>query len=424
MAVLFDPPSWAFSANIYEVNLRQYTREGTIRAFMAHLPRLADMGVQVLWLMPVTPIAVEGRKGTLGSYYASKAFRALNPEFGTLDDFRALVERVHELGMKIIIDWVANHTGLDHEWTRSNPDFYLRDATGNFTEKNGWDDVIDLDYTNPALEEEMIACMEWWLQSFGIDGFRCDMAHLVPLSFWQKARTKLDVQQKHFWLAECEESRYHDVFDVTYTWEWMHASERFAKQQASMQDLWELLYKLDHRFPSVAMRAYFTTNHDENSWNGTEYEKFGGLALPLAVFSATWNGMPLLYSGQEMPNIKRLKFFDKDEIEWNERPALHDFYKKLFHLRAVHAALRAGDTNVYAQRIPTSHPLQVFCFIRENQGARVLIMLNFSASTVSFSLNTEIASGQFTELFGNNEVVLESNTSITLPPYGYYVFHQ
>src|SRR5579871_2396781 len=222
MAKLFPAVEWSYNSNIYEVNLRQYTYEGSFNAFANELPRLKDMGIEILWFMPITPISIEKRKGTLGSYYACSDYTATNPEYGSLDDFKNLVLYAHQLEFKVIIDWVANHTGWDHRWTIEHPDFYVKDASGNFTERNGWDDVIDLNYDNPALRRAMIDAMKFWIEKFDIDGFRCDMAHLVTLDFWREAKTTLEPVKNLFWLAECEEISYHEVFDATYTWRWMH----------------------------------------------------------------------------------------------------------------------------------------------------------------------------------------------------------
>jgi len=179
----FKTIDWALRANIYEVNVRQYTKEGTLTSFALHLPRLADMGVTVLWFMPITPISIKGRLGTLGSYYACSDYTSINSEFGTEQDFIAVVHAAHTLGMKVMIDWVANHTGQDHVWTRSNPNFYMQDSHGNFTERNGWSDVIDLNYDNQDMRAAMIEAMRYWVETAGIDGFRCNIAHLVPINF-------------------------------------------------------------------------------------------------------------------------------------------------------------------------------------------------------------------------------------------------
>jgi alpha-amylase len=214
----FRPPGWICHTNIYEVNTRQYTREGTFNAFAAELPRLQNMGVETLWFMPITPISVYKRIGSLGSYYACSDYNAINPEFGNLEDFKRLVGSAHGMGFKILVDWVGNHTGWDHRWTREHPDYYKKDSSGNFYDSNGWNDVIDLDYSNPALREAVIQAMLFWVQQCDIDGFRCDMAMLVPLDFWKQARSRIDPVKKLAWLAECEEAAYHEAFDASYTW--------------------------------------------------------------------------------------------------------------------------------------------------------------------------------------------------------------
>lgn len=219
---------------MYEVNIRQYTPEGTFAAFANHLPRLQRMGVETIWLMPVTPISKKKRQGSLGSYYACSDYTALNPEFGSSRSFKALVKKVHELGMKLMIDWVANHTGADHSWIQKNPHWYIKDEQGNFTERNGWVDVYDLDYSNPDMRAAMIEAMQFWIREYEIDGFRCDMAHLVPLDFWADARKQCDALKPLCWLAETDESNYHEVFDISYAWKWMHVSEQVVRGHATV----------------------------------------------------------------------------------------------------------------------------------------------------------------------------------------------
>jgi alpha-amylase len=418
----FQPLDWSHNTNIYEVNLRQYTTEGSFAAFAKSLPRLRDMGIEILWFMPITPISIEKRKGTLGSYYACSDYTNTNPEFGTVDDFKDLVSAAQKLGFKIIIDWVANHTGWDHRWTRGHPDYYVKDANGNFTERNGWDDVIDLNYDNPELRKAVIGAMKFWIDECGIDGFRCDMAHLVPLDFWIEARTELDQSKKLFWLAECEVVDYHQAFDASYTWRWMHKTEEFARHQTDVNGLWDLLMQYDNEFPQNAFRAYFTSNHDENSWNGTEYEKYGPAAKNLAIFCCTWNGLPLIYSGQEMPNYKRLKFFDKDAIEWTGNYELHDFYKTLLNLRKQNAALRAGDNNVVTHKLQTNANDKVFSFLRKNGNNEVLIILNFSSDQIALEIQDANVQGSFKNVFDNSSVDFTASKSINILEWGSFVF--
>lgn len=371
---------WVLSTNVYEVNTRQYTEQGSFAAFKPHMERLKDMGVDTLWFMPITPISQLKRKGTLGSYYACSHYTSINPEFGTLEEFKALVQYAHSLGMKVIIDWVANHTGADHHWTIDHPEFYIKNEQGDFFDKHGWDDVIDLDYQNRDVRKAMIESMAFWIKTCDIDGFRCDMAMLVPVDFWIEARSYLDQIKPLFWLAECDQWNdpvYLEAFDATYSWKWMHTTERHYTSGVPMHEMHDVLFQYERQNPN-AIRAWFTSNHDENSWNGTEYEKYGKMAMPLAVFSATWNGIPLIYSGQELPNQKRLEFFDKDVIEWMGKPALHDFYKALLTLHKNHPALRAVTPEVSTRILHTEHPDKILCYVRQSEGKEVFVMLNFS----------------------------------------------
>jgi len=417
--------AWVSHTNVYEVNTRQYTPEGTFRAFMAHLPRLKDMGVETLWFMPVTPISTYKRKGSLGSYYACSDYVTVNPEFGTLDDFKVLVDTAHGLGMKVIIDWVANHTGADHIWTVSHPEFYIRNDAGEFFDRHGWDDVIDLDHSNPDMRSHMIDCMRFWVRETGIDGFRCDMAMLVPVDFWAEARRALDADGPLFWLAECdqwEHPQYLEVFDAAYTWTWMHATEAYYRSGPSVDRMKDTLRGYESLQPAGAIRAWFTSNHDENSWNGTEYEKYGEMAIPLAVFSCTWEGIPLIYSGQEIPNTKRLAFFDKDRLEWPEKPALHSFFRTLLGLRSSHPAFRAGRGSRGTIWLETDHADKVLAFRRVHKAGELLVLVNFSP----YPLDLHIASPSlpldpYTNVFSDTHLNINSEAAIPLPAWGYYV---
>ena len=413
--------TWAKGANIYEVNVRQYTAEGTFNAFAQHLPRLKDMGVEILWLMPITPISRLKRLGSLGSYYAASSYTDINPEFGTMDDFLSLVQTVHGLGMKIIIDWVANHTGADHHWTTEHPDWYLKDAAGNFTEVNGWNDVIDLDYKNTAMRQGMVHAMQFWVEKSGIDGFRCDMAHLVPIDFWVDARTQCDAIRPLFWLAECDLPKYHAAFDVTYSWEWMHISENMVKGQASLGQMKDVLFRYA-KYPKGALKLYFTSNHDENSWNGTEYEKFHGAARAFAVFTLTWPGMPLIYSGQELPNVKRLKFFDKDQIDWKPDVVLHSFYKTFLQLRKSHTCLQSGE-NAFAYMLPTQQDDKIFAYFLTDGASKVLVLLNFSQSD-KLRINIQHAelAGTYQNVISGIEYILKAEESFELQAWEYMVY--
>ena len=298
---------WKHTTNIYEVNVRQYTKEGTFKAFQKELPRLQKMGVKTLWFMPITPIAQKEKKGSLGSPYAAQDYTSINPEFGTLDDFKNLVNEAHKMGFKVIIDWVANHTGWDRVWTKSHPEYYVHDADGSFHRASGMDDIIELDYKNPEMRVAMIDAMKYWVKETNIDGFRCDLASLVEVDFWQQARPEVEKIKPLFFLGEFDELEnpdYGKVFDASYSWSWMHKTEDFYKKKLPLTELTDLLAKYS-AIGGNSMRAWFTSNHDENSWNGTEYEKYGEMAKPLAVFSATWDGVPRMYARQELPMLNR-----------------------------------------------------------------------------------------------------------------------
>lgn len=410
---------WIQHTTIYEVNLRQYTHEGTINAFAAHLPRLKDMGVETLWFMPITPIAQKGKKGSMGSYYACSDYTAVAEEFGTLEDFKSLVQTAHRMGFKVILDWVANHTGWDHRWTWEHPEWFERDEqTGDFIRAHGMDDIIELDFRNQDLRRAMIDAMAFWIHETDIDGFRCDLAFWVELDFWQEAKPRLEKIKPLFWLGEMDpldNPGYMQVFDAAYTWQWMHKAEQFYKGRASFVDLLQVLQQYQ---AAPGLKAWFTANHDENSWNGTEYEKYGDLAHLLAVFSCTWPGMPLLYSGQELPNHKRLQFFEKDAIEWGPECALHSFYKTLFGLKKSHPALAASAPVAI---VLAEEGQNILAFTRKADGKTVLVFLNFSGEERSLQV-PELYTESFTDLFTGQGAGLTPNRPVVLAPRGFLVF--
>ncbi len=420
MSENFPTVSWANASNIYEVNVRQYSIDGTFSAFAKHLRRLKEMGVDILWLMPITPISIKKRQGTLGSYYACSSYIKINSEFGTMDDFKNLVKETHALGMKIIIDWVANHTGCDHEWMDEHDDFFAKDENGNYTERNGWQDVVDLDHSNENMRIAMIDAMKFWINDCDIDGFRCDMAHLVPLDFWHDARTQCDAVKPLLWLAECEVVAYHEVFDVTYAWEWMHVSELFEKKQNTLQQMNDVLNKY-LKYPQGAQKIFFTSNHDENSWNGTEYEKYGNAAKAFAVLTCTFPGMPLIYSGQELPNYKRLNFFDKDLIDWNdEQPLLQEFYKTLLNARKSCKAFQQGMEIFF---LPTKYYDQVLVYLLVNDSDKALVILNFTDwQDLQFEISNEQLNGKFKNIFSGNEYSFEDPMPVELQAFEFAVY--
>ena len=420
MITKFSTVDWAQRSTMYEVNIRQYTAEGTFNAFALHLSRLKEMGVDLLWFMPVTPISEKEKQGSLGSYYACSSYTAINPEFGTAEDFKLLIKKAHQLGFKVIIDWVANHTGWDHHWTVEHPNWMMQDESGNFTEKNGWHDVIDLNFEVPEMRAELIDAMRYWVYEFDIDGFRCDMAHLVPLDFWQQARLSCELIKPLFWLAECEVVEYHQVFDATYAWWWMHESGRYSKGQASLHDVRNVLHAYTH-YPKGSIKLFFTSNHDENSWNGTETEKYGVAAKAWAVFCFTWHGMPMIYSGQENMNAKRLAFFDKDLIAWNGAPLLHEFYKALIDLRKNNEAISEGETFI----LPSPNDNEVLAFLRRKGDQLVLVLLNVSQQNrIVFQVDHEWLKGTFKNIFTGMQFGFQHKESFELQAGEYIVYEK
>ncbi len=412
-------PSWIHQGNIYEVNVRQYTAEGSFNAFAKHLQRLKDMGVQTLWFMPVQPISKKDRKGALGSYYAIADYTAINPEFGTMDDWKELVKKAHDLDMKVIIDWVANHSGADHKWLEQHPGFYVKDSAGNTVAPFDWTDVRKLDYNNPALVDSMIGEMKFWVEETGIDGFRCDVAAEVPKAFWERCIKELRKGHELFMLAEANDAWLHEVgFDATYTWEEFHKMKEIASGKAPAFAMDSILWKMDSSFPAHAIRMFFTSNHDENSWNRADYGTMPGpVHAPFAVLTQTmYRSVPLIYSGQEEPHLDSLRFFYKDQINFKnyEREA---FYKNLLLLRKNNPALAS-----YAsfKKLATSNDAAMYAFERENNGNKVLVILNLSNVAQNFSWKEKPSANEWFNVFaGVNEPV---QNGFGIEPWGYAVY--
>lgn len=383
--------SWARQASIYEVNLRQFTPEGTLRAFEAHLPRLAKMGVGILWLMPLQPIGTKNRKGTLGSYYSIRDYTAVNPEFGTLADLRRVVHRAHALGMKVLLDWVANHTAWDHPWTTQHPDWFQRNAQGDlvgftFQPEGGkvevWDDVVGLDYGQRPLWEAMADAMLFWLREAGFDGFRCDVASLVPLPFWEYVRPKLEAVKPVFMLAEADKPELHArAFDMGYDWKLFDTLKQLSRGDAGPAALAAWWEHRRARYPADAIGMNFTGNHDSNSWEGSDAELYGSLPAfqALAAVAALLPGMPLIYGGQEAFFEKRLQFFEKDAIAWGPR-RLERFYARLLALKRTHAALMTTEIGDDTLRFDDTGHERVLRFTRRHAGRQLTLTANLSGT--------------------------------------------
>jgi len=416
-------PEWSRNATIYEANIRQFTEEGTFKAFETHLPRLKEMGVDIIWLMPINPIGIKNRKGQLGSEYSIKDYYAINPEFGSMEDFKNLVRRIHRMGMHVIVDWVANHSSWDNHLTMDHPEWYSRTNDGKFqpTPWYDWDDVVDFDYDQPGIRLYMTDVMKFWVRETDIDGYRCDVAGFIPVDFWENVRAELDSVKPVFMLAEWESRDLHKrAFDMTYSWSLWDKMRDAATGKKGIGGLVEYLAHDVNTFPKGAYRMTFTDNHDKNSWEGNQYSNFGDGLHACMVLASVVNGMPLVYSGQEAGLNRSLKFFDKDPIVWQDNPNA-EIYKKLFSLKHTNHALWNGEWGGEMVRIYNDKMDKVISFVREKNGDRVLPVINFSDKPVNVKLETKQYKGKYTELFSNKEVVLKGDDILTLEPWGYQV---
>ena len=419
----FSHPSWSEQSNIYEVNVRQYSNEGTFKGFEKSLPRLQKMGVKILWFMPINPIGIEGRKMTssdLGSYYSVMNYKEVNPEFGTMDDWKELVKHAHSLGFKVIIDWVPNHTSPDNPWMKEHPAFYQHDKNGNTVYDNDYTDTRNLDYGNKELRDSMISVMKYWITNTGIDGFRCDHVDPIPADFWKTCITELRKVKDVYMLAESEKPEFHYAgFDATYAWNIMWATVEVAQGKRNLFFLDSVLNQNFTIFPKNAQRMYFTSNHDENSWNGTEFEKYGDAYKAFAVFTQTmYESVPLIYSGQEVPNKKRLKFFVRDPIVW-DKYEMAPFYSTLLHLREKDEALAA---NAAYKKIPTANDDAIFAYIRQKGNHKILVVLNLSSEPQHFTIKEKEIYGNPLNVFTGQKEKLFKNHVYEMEPWDYLVY--
>jgi alpha-amylase len=414
-------PTWAERGNIYEVNVRQYTPEGTLNAFAQHLDRLKAMGVQTLWFMPLNPISKLDRKGTLGSYYAVSDYTQLNPEFGTLADWKRLVDGIHARGMKVLIDWVPNHTGADHRWLTQHPDFFVTGKDGKPAVAFDWADARQLNYQNLVMQDSMIAAMRYWVTQTRIDGFRCDVAWNVPESFWRKCIPALKKDDKNLFMLAEADSAYlpRSGFDAVYPWHMFKAMEKVAAGKRSALAL-DTTYQEQRRlYPANTLQLYFTSNHDENSWNKADYGTFpGAVHAPFAVFTQTMaNGIPLIYSGQEEPVTRAIQFFEKDPVGFSryQRAA---FYQTLLDLRQRSAALSADAS---FRKLSVGDDRAVYAYVREKGGQKVLVVLNLTSQPQTINVREKALLGTPRSVFKEQPAKL-TQQSWQLAPWGYAVY--
>lgn len=423
--VRVEHPDWSHDAVLYQINLRQFTSEGSIAAAEAELPRLAELGVDILWLMPVQPIGVAERKGELGSPYSISDYRAVNPELGTMEDMRAFIDAAHELGFHVILDWVANHSAWDNPLIEAHPDWYSRDWRGDMQPPPGtdWSDVADFDYGNADLRDYMAESMAFWVREVGFDGFRCDVAGFVPIDFWERVRAELDAIRPVFMLAEWEQRDLHrDAFDATYAWTWNNTMHDVAMGHADAGALrGHYFYEEANSWPRDAYRMRYTSNHDQNSWEGTQFERFGDALEAAIILSFTGSGIPLIYNGQEAGNQDRLAFFQRDPIEWREHP-LNALFRDLVDLRHANSALWAGAAGAPMQNIQNSHQSSVFSFLRQDSRNAVLTAINFSAAPVQTVLHEGPHQGLYRDWQTGESIRFEADTMLELRPWEGRVF--
>ncbi|MEO8712938.1 MAG: alpha-amylase family glycosyl hydrolase, partial [Parafilimonas sp.] len=414
-------PAWIMQGNIYEVNVRQYTPEGTFKAFEKSLPRLKKMGVQTLWFMPITPISKVERKGALGSYYAVANYTAVNPEFGTMNDWKSLVKMCHSMGFKVITDWVANHTGADNYWLTAHPDFYVLDSTGKPASQFDWTDTRKLNFNNPVVGDSMIRCMKFWLDSTGIDGFRCDYAVGPTKEFWTKCIKELKADKNIFMLAEADSSWLYDAgFDATYSWSEFHTMVDIAAGKKNAPALDSAIHAAENNFPSNGLMLYFTSNHDENSWSGADYSTMPGAShAPFAVLTQTLpRSIPLIYSGQEEPFLDSISFFYKDTITFSKY-ARADFYSKLLHVRESNNALAA---NASFKKLKTNNDENIYAFVRQNGKNKILIFVNLSNAAQNLEIDDAAINGKVTNVFTSKKEKISNTITMKLDAWAYKVY--
>lgn len=422
--VTLDHPEWSKNAAIYEINTRQFTREGTFNAAENHLTRLKDLGITILWLMPIHEIGVKNRKGRLGSPYSVKDYYSVNHEFGGLEDLKSFVTHAHELGMYVILDWPANHTAWDNILVEEHPEWYARDWKGDVRPVPWWDwsDIIELDYSCPELRHYMTRAMKYWVKEADIDGFRADVAGFVPVDFWNNLRRELNEIKPVFMLAEWESRDLHaEAFDMTYAWSWNEAVHRITTGEADLNSLYKYYSWNERAFPKKSMRMTFVSNHDKNAWDGTMFEQFGDGLEAAIVLSVVGEGMPLIYNGQEAGNERRLKFFEKDHIEWKEHP-IGDLYKQLLSLMKENSVLWHSEWGAVMVHVPNSAEPEVLSFVRQNEQNKIFAVINFSGAAHTLDFEESIHHGVYQDYLNDRTTEFDSMSALALEPWGYRVF--
>ncbi|SFM98434.1 Glycosidase [Algoriella xinjiangensis] len=407
---------------VYEVNVRQFSPEGTFAAVTKEIPNIKKLGVKILWLMPIYPIGVENRKEGLGSYYSIKDYRGINPEFGTADDFKKLVDEAHKNGIYVIMDWVANHTAWDHPWVKQHPDWYEKDKNGKMHSPYDWTDVVALNFDNKEMRQAMIADMKYWLDDFKVDGFRCDMAHEVPTNFWEEAKPQLANGREIFMLGETENADLLvNAFDAAYGWELHHIMNDIAKGKKNVSAIDTYMDSIPKKWQADDYKLLFTSNHDENSWAGTEYERMGDAVETFAVLTYTLPGIPLIYNGQEEDFNRRLKFFVKDSIDRNPNSKMRGVYEKLGELKVTNEAFNGAKKAASYERLKTSDDKAILAFKRKKNTTEAYFIANLTKAEKEVTVPIN---GVYKNFMNNENVTFDAATKLKLKPWEYLILVQ
>jgi len=403
---------------LYEANIRQYSKEGTFDTFAKDLPKLQEMGVNILWLMPINPISTTKSKGPLGSYYAVADYTRVNPEFGTLEDFKDLVAQAHALGIYVILDWVPGHTGWNNLWIKDHPEYYLQNEAGEiidlinpFTgESFGWTDDADLNYDNMAMRQAMREAMVYWVKEVNIDGYRIDQAYAVPMEFYKKTFAALLEVKPVFLLAETDVTHpggieMVDLFDASYDWPGHHLLKDIVHGKKNVTDWDTHIKNLLETYNDRNIVVNFISNHDQNSWNGTVQKSFGTAADVALALDYLSLGMPLIYGGMEYDLDKRLLFFEKDSFP-KVAGKTFKLLEQLGALKLQHPALHSGVDRGTYRRLSTSRDENVLAFERTKKGDTVVFIGNISEEYVGF---TSTYNGTF-KRFEDGKVKILSDT--------------
>ncbi len=432
-------PNWAQNAVVYEVNVRQFSESGKISAVIDQLERLKSLGVDILWLMPLHPIGEENRKGTLGSYYSVKDYNAFNPEFGTEGDFEMFVKKAHQLGFKVIIDWVANHTAWDNDWIKKHPEWYVRDAAGKIQTQYDWTDVAKLNYASKPMRSAMTEAMKHWVTKYDIDGFRCDVAFLVPVDFWNENRKALEKIKPMYMLAEMEANNdinktpaayYTSAFNASYAWTFMGASADLVAGKKTMSEFKSIMQKNYAELPASMHKMFFLTNHDENSWNATIQERYRENWKAIAALVYTMpQSLPLMYTGEEAGLVRRLKFFEKDPVqytEWNDT-SRYSFYRSLINLHHTQPALKnnqAGSKFEEFNLLEENSGL-VYAYKRTLGKSEVIVMINLAQESAHFNIEgLKIDVNKYQSITSSVIDEFHFNEQIEMPPYSFLILHK